>query len=317
MTPIDAMQKAVDIVNTSQHPKNKVAATLFGRDINGASYNISATNYWPPIVLERLGQETRIGSSSATIHAEIRCILQAKGTKNASICITDPCCPNCAKDIIESGIRNIYIDHKGFNKDFANRRKEAFENMSRPIIENVGGQLYEVRRKEGTITQLSPNKIRPDARHFDPVEIVALDDFDPAHFIEFAKEKHAKNNTRKSAIALAKDQDGVLFSLFARAHPAAGLSFKNEPPPPPHEKYSFMMEPINRLLMNAAKEGLTICNGYIYAAQVPIERELVNMLGADLNRIYIADKHIARRESAIEGIAILEQKGLMEFPDVL
>src|SRR5262245_21403475 len=128
-SPFAQMQKAVDIVNTSPHPANKIAATIFGRDKTGRGFSLSHTNFWPRAILDHFGMEARIGNASGTIHAETECILASPApTEGASLSITDPFCPNCAKNIAEAGIRTVYIDHKGFKKDFVARRAHAFEN---------------------------------------------------------------------------------------------------------------------------------------------------------------------------------------------
>ena len=140
---IRAMQGAVDIVNDSPHPVNKVSACLFFEDDA-----ICSTNLWPASIDEKLGRETRIGNSSGTVHAETACIFKSdQATDGASMAITDPFCPNCAKNIVEAGIKYAYIDHKGFEKEFWGRRAGHFKNMSMEIMARGGVSVYEVNRK--------------------------------------------------------------------------------------------------------------------------------------------------------------------------
>ncbi len=98
ISPLDAMQAAVNIVLTSPHPTNKVAAAIFsGADI------LVRTNNWPSRIATVLGQDARVGNSSGTVHAEVNCISDfPHPTEGASLCITDPFCPNCAKNIAEA-----------------------------------------------------------------------------------------------------------------------------------------------------------------------------------------------------------------------
>ena len=114
VSPFAAMQAAVDIVNASPHPVNKIAATLFGVDQSGHAFSISRTNNWAAKIKEKIGTDTMIGSCSGTIHAETACIFAAPYTDGTSLCVTDPFCPNCAKYIVASGISSVYIVHKGF-----------------------------------------------------------------------------------------------------------------------------------------------------------------------------------------------------------
>ena len=110
-SPFDEMQRAVDIVGTSPHPANKIAATVFGLDTTGQPFSVSRTNCWPQSIADRIGMDADIGDSSGTIHAETAAIFAAPVTAGAALCVTDPFCPNCAKNIAEAGIRTIYIDH--------------------------------------------------------------------------------------------------------------------------------------------------------------------------------------------------------------
>src|SRR5690606_7708262 len=112
---------------------NKIAATVFGHDLAGKPFSVSRTNFWPAAIANSIGTEDDIGDSSGTIHAETAAILAASHTAGAALCVTDPFCPNCAKNIAEAGIKTIYIDHKGFDKDFATRRGGDFQNMSMRI----------------------------------------------------------------------------------------------------------------------------------------------------------------------------------------
>ena len=55
VSPFAAMQAAVDIVNASPHPVNKIAATLFGADQSGHAFSISRTNDWAARIKEKIG----------------------------------------------------------------------------------------------------------------------------------------------------------------------------------------------------------------------------------------------------------------------
>ncbi len=155
--PFNALQKAVDIVNTSSHPQNRIAASIF-HEKDG--WLFSQVNQWPALIESKLGREQRIGKSSGTIHAETACIYEAAfqnslPVQGASIAITDPPCPNCVKNMAEAGIDNIYIDHKGFQKDFAKRRIEHFNLLSVRLAEKAGISMYEVNRKSQSIKPIT------------------------------------------------------------------------------------------------------------------------------------------------------------------
>ena len=148
------MEKAVQTARNSPHHTNKIGAVLFGTGRNSDPYSIARTNYWPESILENFGENHKVGNSSGTVHAETACILAASATENASICITDPFCPNCAKNMAEAGIKTIYIDQEGFAKDFARRREHHFTNMSMQICEKAGISVYSVDRTRQDITSI-------------------------------------------------------------------------------------------------------------------------------------------------------------------
>jgi deoxycytidylate deaminase len=307
--PFTAMQSAVDVVNTSLHATNKVAATLFTKD-----FSLSKTNYWPGVIEQAFGHDIDIGSSSGTVHAEVACILSAHGsTEGASLCVTDPFCPNCAKNIAEAGIKTIYIDHKGFDKDFAARRGDHFKNMSLQVCARAGIAIYQLNRKEKTITPIA--EISEDYQPFNdaPVVVGALASATRPDFLDVISDSRANLAGEKFAVALAFDAQGKVFSLCAKPHLAVGYSRRIESPEFQDltGKYNFILEPVNRLLMNAARLGLKIHAEYLYSSIVPTSRELVNVVGAGLNKLHLGDVNSARDPEALNAIRQLSDAGIL------
>ena len=316
LDPILEMQKAVDIVNTSPHPVNKIAATLFGVDIHGKSFSHSCTNMWPKPIADNFAPSERIGGSSGTIHAETACILTAACTHGASLCVTDPFCPNCAKNLAEAGIKNLYIDHKGFQKEFASRRSGDFKAMSLGICEKAGINVYQVFRKEGRIEPIL--EIPPSYKPFDesPVKIEPLRASNLKAF--YALITHAKDihKGRKFAAALATDDEGRAFGLIARAHPTPGYSMTYDETlisSAQGKKYSFILEPLNRLLMAAPRQSLSLVNGMIYSSGLPTSREQVNMIAEGITDIHIGDFSKARDADAFSAMELLSLRGVVQY----
>lgn len=312
-SPFTKMQRAVDIVGQSPHPANKIAATVFGLDQAGQSFSVSRTNVWPRLIEERIGTLPDIGDSSGTIHAETNAIFSAPMTEGASLCVTDPFCPNCAKNIAEAGIKTIYIDHKGFDKDFAARRGNDFQNMSMRVCVKAGISVYEIRRKEETLTPIVeiPHDYKP---HQDrPVEIDQQMAADRHHFDLLVAEKRQKHGDFRMACAIAAGPDGKVFGLTALAHPAVGYTLDTDLAALEQTdgKYSFIMEPNNRLLMNAARLGLKIVDGLLYSSQVPTSREQVNIVGAGLTSLTVGDVHKARDNAALQAVLQLTTAGIL------
>lgn len=307
--PIYSMQQAVDIVLSSRHPENKVAATIFN---DGTS--LSKTNDWPPLLLDKLGQDARVGDSSGTIHAEVNCLTHAIfPSEGASLAITDPCCPNCAKCIAEAGIKTVYIDHKGFEKDFAVRRGDEFQDMSLRILAHAGVSLYEVIRKE--------NKIRliyePDANYIppedNPIEIrPCRAPLSTATLLQTAKLVKVKHE--RWGCALATDSRGKLWTLVASTHPAIGYTQNDITKT--DGKYDFILEPINRILMGAARKGLKISPDHIWCSVLPSPREMVNLVGYGIQKIYIGDVNAAKKPASQLAKETLEMSGIMVFEEM-
>ena len=317
-SPYEQMQRAVDIVNSSPHPSNKIAATVFGHDPDGMAFSVSRTNYWPHSIEKHLGFHARIGNSSGTIHAETACLLAAPFTNDAALCITDPFCPNCAKNIAEAGIRTIYIDHKGFDKDFAARRGEHFEDLSIKICEKAGIAVHKLFRKEQRtepVVEIPDGYIPAEAG---PVEFEFLSSADRASFEALVARKRRLHRGRKIAIAVARDAYEGIFGLTARAHPAIGYTIATDGYLiRQHQgKYSVILEPVNRLLMNAPRRGLKIVDGMMFCSVVPTAREQVNMAGAGLTEIYIEELTRARDDNAMAAMTTLKSAGIIAYREI-
>ncbi|MGE4312786.1 MAG: deoxycytidylate deaminase [Pseudobdellovibrionaceae bacterium] len=314
LTPYDAMQMAVDIVNSSPHPTNKVAATLVTHDSV-----ISATNYWPEEILQTLGTEARIGGASGTIHAETAVILRTPKSKGGAIYITDPFCPNCAKNVIEAGIATVYIDHKGFEKDFWERRSGDFANMSMALIARAGLSVYEVNRKAATLTPIYEPKAGYIPVEDAPVTITPLDN-DAGNFASELSEICATQYNRKIAFARGVDAHGKGWSLCARAHAVTGFTMKDDQDVDrilqAPAKYSFIQEPLNRLLMVARREGLALDPDTLYCSQIPTAREQVNFIGAGFDTLKVGRTDFSRDESGLAARDLVEAHHLLHFEKI-
>lgn len=315
--PLEEMQKAVDIVNDSPHPVNKIAATIFGFDRQGRDFSISRTNYWPELIEARLGKNTDIGDSSGTIHAETACILSAPISENASVCVTDPFCPNCAKNMAEAGIKNIYIDHKGFTKDFSARRGAAFESMSMQICERAGIAVHQLWRKEQRIEPIIEFKSDFTPVQDSPLEFERLYGvINRAFFIEYVEKMRKRHHGRRFACAIGRDRvTGNVYSLAARSHPVIGYSMNNDSGllRDPENKYTFMLEPMNRLIMGAARIGVKLIDGMIFCTNIPTAREQVNLIGGAITRVYVEHPNKALDESAIQAKRTVTNARMLDF----
>lgn len=307
------MQAAVDIVNTSTHPTNKIAATIVGTDNEGKAYALSRVNHWPKPIDATIGRGVKIGNSSGTIHAETEAILDAPKTDGACVFVTDPPCPNCVKNMAEAGIQALYIDHKGFDKDWVKRRGESFDQMSMKIAYKAGMNVYVLYRQEQRLEEISKHRegYTPKIESLASIETASED------FRTLIAKAGRLVGDEAFALGLAKDPNGNLnggtVSICVHCHPSGG--YTNENVQQQDDKYSFILQPINRLLMIASKEGLTLDPAQIYSSRVPTSRELINFIGAGLRHIHIGDRKTARDEYGPRALQQLMDAGILNVDD--
>jgi dCMP deaminase len=312
------MQSALDIAPKSPHPTNKIAATLFGLDYSGQEFSVFRTNHWPNTIYETLGTKTKIGNSSGTIHAETACILNTPhATEGASICITDPFCPNCAKNMAEAGIKNIYIDQGGFDKDFFKRRGDQFETMSMQICERAGINVFSINMLTEEVTPILelPKDYIPTEDS--PIIQEPVQSINDAIFYDIIETASTLNKRRKFCIALVENLDGKRFALTARAHAAIGYSMQRPDEAldllTPIVNYSLILEPVNRLMMDLSRKGYKLFEDYLYCSQVPTAREQVNLAGAEIKRITIGDTQRSRDPQGLKAMKQLSDKGILSY----
>lgn len=308
------MKKTLDLAPSSPHPTNKIAATLFGDN-----WAISKTNYWPKVIYEKIGDKTKIGNASGTVHAETACIIDAfpHQVEGASICISDPFCPNCAKNIAEAGIKKIYIDQAGFDKDFFKRRSGHFDAMSMRICEQAGISVYATKMEDEKIIPILETSSDYTPTDDSPITHKALTTYNEDVFHSLIETASTTHKNRKFCVAIAENEKGQAFELVARAHAVIGFSLQEDDealiPPQPAGKYSFIQEPINRMIMFMARQGYTLINGYFYCSQVPTSREQVNLVGANIEQIKIGDKEKCRDEYGLKAIEQLQEKKILKI----
>lgn len=314
--PYDLMQRAVNVVNASTHETSKVAATLAGRDPVHGVFNLSRTNYWPGLIETRLGRDARVGESSASVHSEVAVILHAPhATQGASLYVTDPFCPNCAKNIVEAGVTDVYIDHKGFDKDWAQRRNADFVDMSLSIMRHAGVSVHKIFRKDRRIETLfapEPGYCPPQDN---PFGRIAISGSRSADFPDFVARAATDIGDAPFGVAVARDEAGRVYVLSARPHLSIGYSSQADSDKLTRRegKYSYVIGPMNRILMGAARYGLKIDPDSVFCAVVPDSRELVNMAGAGLMRLRVGDLSRGRDADSLEAMRVFQESEIMDF----
>lgn len=310
-TPFTLTQMAVDIVRASPHTTNKIAAALSGKDSNGKPFLISRTNFYPPAIEKALGQEQKIGNASPTIHAEMAVLQAAPKTEGSAIAITDPFCPNCAKYMAEAGVKTVYIDHKGLDKDWANRNGDDFEDMSMRIAKHAGINVYVVNRKKEELTTIFESSSGYAPRVENPIYLEKYDGpREIPAFMAFVAERKKSYKDRPFAAAFALGGSDNLYAIAADEHPSIGYTAKTLEEP--EGKYSFTLQPLNRLMLAAKRHGLSLHRDFLYVSRTPTGRDLVNAVGAELTKLYIGDRAQSRGPDSLKALKMLEDVKIVD-----
>lgn len=149
---MQAMANTVNLVQNSKHPTNKVATSVYGSNFKSESFTSAHTNTCPHEIQEIIKIKGRIRERSGYIHAELNALMGCKpGWQSLALTVTDPPCPNCMKNIVDAGVTSVFIDAKGFKKDFYQRRRFEFDLISKRIAKFAGISLYVLNRKKNEI----------------------------------------------------------------------------------------------------------------------------------------------------------------------
>ncbi len=202
---------------TSPHPTEKIAAQLI---LWPHRVQQPVTNARPKSINTRaMPLDLKIADRSLYAHAETRALLSSRGpVRGATLLVTDPFCPNCAKQIALAGIGRVIIDGAGFAKPYFIKNSDAFQRLSLSILAWFGVQAFTWDNEE--LIRLGP----------------------PGHVI--------------SDISLTPDYaelpcTGALFHQHVRSR---GLRFEG---PVFTDKYDARVESLTATLMLLAKRGLS------------------------------------------------------------
>ncbi|PCH99691.1 MAG: hypothetical protein COB76_05110 [Alphaproteobacteria bacterium] len=308
INPFDAMQSAVDIVNTSEHHKNKIAACLFTD-----TTMISCVNHRPERLSNVFTPDIRMGKSSQFVHSEVSCIHAFEAeTEGASLCVTDPFCPNCAKAIVEAGITHVYIDHKGLKKEFAQRRGEEFENLSLLMMEKAGITVSIIHRKDKKIEALLAPQIQTRAAGASAIEF-----FDIAGELSLKDMIHSFRNRQPHgpwACARIKEPNGKLSGILVFENLPTGITpqeFNEKKDFSP--KYGLTIDPINRLLFYIKRKNLKLIDNHVGSNLFPSSRAMVNAIGFGINRLTIGEETKTPGTSRHNAAQLLEENSVLSI----
>ncbi|MBU6235860.1 MAG: hypothetical protein KGQ41_08445 [Alphaproteobacteria bacterium] len=315
-TIIARMQDAVDVVLTSEHQTSRVAACIFN-PVQPEAAPFVAVNSRPACLKGHLEWDARLGASSQFIHAELAAIAGFGGDLRGShLCVTDPFCPNCAKNIAESGVRTVYIDHKGFQKDFIARNGDEFQSMSMLVAERAGISVYVVNRKEQTVTPIREfvAQTRPS-----PSAIEFFDIRDGMTLEKVIPDFKTRIGTRESwALAFIREADGsprglLVFEALPPGFTPADFKTRGDSDT---GKYRFPIDPLTRLLITVKRMGFTIPDGRVACGRVPSSRALVNALGFGCKSLIVASRACDHDPTGADALAFLTGKELLKLEEI-
>ncbi len=305
----ELMGKAISCKNKSPHPIHKVGATICGLDLNGQYFESTNHNFWPYILKNNIGINNKLGNSSTTIHAELASLFTVPTSKNANIYITDLPCPNCAKMIINAGIKNVFIDSNTHNTPLGLKMKPYFNDISMLFFEKAGLGVFEMNFPLKTIKTLLKSKTIKE-NHNKPSFKITPFNKNKDKFIELVKDP-APN--RAFAACLAKNHKNNIVFVSAKTIATRGFSKQDvQKVKTIQNKYAAMLQPINHLLTLCAKHGLSLNKEFIFSSQTPTAREFVNIIGAGCTKLYIGNNLKCRDEYGLNALKQLQNKNIIK-----
>lgn len=315
-TIIKRMQDAVDVVLGSEHATSRVAACVFHPDHPEAA-PATGINSRPDCLKAHFAWDARLGSSSQFVHAEVSALGKFYGPyRGAHLCVTDPFCPNCAKAMAEAGVRTIYIDHKGFQKDFIARNGDEFQSMSMLIAEKAGISVYMVNRKEELVMPIlaQDTMTRPTASAIEFFDIAAGMTLESA-MATFRQRLGARETW---SLAFVREQDGAPRGLLVFEALPPGITPEDfrERGTTGTGKYRFPIDPLTRLLITVRRMRFTLLDPRVGCARVPSARALVNALGMGVSNIVLASSQADHDSNGAVAAKMLEDHQILTLTEI-
>jgi dCMP deaminase len=201
--------------------------------------------------------------------------------------------------MICAGISEIYIDHHGFEKDFAQRRFQYFLDLSLPLAARAGVNVYKADSQERICALLQPadssfgsHITRSTARY---------DQLSP----------DCKALTAQYApYPWAGAQMGDVF-LSACAAPSLGVT--EDEVQQKHTKYSLMLQPLTRILMIAARGGQRLYPHSFVLSRIPTAREMVDFVGAGYDSFRVISPEDARDSESRQALNLLTRHKIIDY----
>ena len=183
--------------------------------------------------------------------------------------------------------------------------------MSLRICEKAGIDVFRIYRKDKRVEHLLkiPENFRPVIEK--PGRVMPLEgEISDRIFQQIIEDEKKDYGVRPFAVAVAVNMNNKkTYTLSAETHPCPGYTAQTVERG--DEKYSTILQPVNRLMMMAARHGLKIQPGYLHSSRVPTARELVDMIGTKLTHLRIGDAAKGRDNGAMDAYRQLKDAGIL------
>lgn len=287
--------------------KYDISACLFDDDL---TIKIVTRNNLPPVFEKVFLPKDKIGDSGPTIHAEIFALQSGVSCEGLSVAITDPPCPNCTKQLIMSGIKNIYILEAGFSQgmwynsvdESRVARKRYFHEVSLALAKYAGLGVFVI-GADGRIVET---------------------------LCTYVEKKPSMSGANSASYAFIKKDETRLYEQYTYgmdSKAAAGIRAKFEDVDD-GLRYRLMIDPLSHLLSHCARHGKNLAEQEIYISEIPTSRCIVNAVGSGVKRLSVPQKYQTyyaassdgfdgndisqKTASALQALNLLAQKGVIE-----
>ena len=305
----------------SANESYKIAAKLHLVDKDGSVISYSRPNIKLDTLKPALDKDGTIGGASDTIHAETAVIMGAPVTDGGDLFVTDPLCPNCMKNTIESGIRNIFIDERGFEKKWYKNRQDYFDHISLPMAELAGLCVYAVNPETQSINKISnaPPKQKVSQSH--PIRLSSVSGNARLH--DFINDSRKTFTELPFALAIGRDKSGrpILIEACEDYPPGLNQDMTDILDKMQHfnkgDKYRIKNDPVTRLMMAASRFGISFRGSHMYCSHLPSARCQVNAVGYGLDNIEVGETQDSLKNgnlrAALQAAMSLNQNRILCF----
>lgn len=249
--------------------KYNISACLFN---DSRAIQVTARNDFPAVLAAAFSADDQIGDSSPTIHAEIFAMQSGLACGGLSIAITAPPCPNCTKQLIMSGIHNIFILESGFKTGLWYNsvdeggvpRKRYFDDLSLVLAKHAGLGVFVI-NDEGQI-----------------VKTMAEFDLHDKNAVRMNSANYACSTSMKGEETRLYEQ--FTYGMDSQKAEAIREKFSDVPG---GLRYRLMIDPLSHLLAYCAKYGKNLKSKSVHITEIPTSRCIVDAVGAGVERISV------------------------------